>query len=151
MNVSRNRIRNLVLGLLVVAGFVFAPVSFARSHWNVGVNIGLPGISLGWSDCRHCGHGWGGNYYYGASYYSPYYAPAYYAPAYYAPAYYSYPAYYGSVRYYDRPYYRGHYTSYRASYRGGYDRGGRYYQDRGRDGYGDYGRRASYYDRGYGR
>lgn len=151
MTISRNRFRFAVLGLLIAVGFAFAPASFARSHWNVGVNIGFPGFSLGYSDCRHCGRGWGGNYYGG--YYSSYYAPAYYAPTYYAPAYYSSPAYYGSV-YYDRPYYRSHYSN---RYDRGYsDRGyrGRGYDGRSSNGRGydrgrDYGQRATYYDRGY--
>lgn len=125
----RKKLRIALAGLLVAAGFALAPAAFARSHWNVGINLGFPGISLGYSDCRHCG--WGGNYVYGG-YYGGYYAPAYYGPVY-RPVYYDYPVrrvyrtttrYYGPDRYYDRGY--------------------RDY-DRGRD----YGRgRASYYDRG---
>jgi len=122
-----SKFRYVVFALLVAACFA-APAAFARSHVSVGVNLGFPGVSLGYSDCRHCGWGYG---------YSTYYAPAYYAPTYYAPApvYYDYPAY-GSVYYYDRPY-RGH-------YRGGYGRG----YDRHDHGRRDYGHRASYYDRG---
>jgi hypothetical protein len=135
----RNTVRFAVFGLLIAASFVLAPAAFARGHWNVGVNIGLPGVSLGYSDCRHCG--WGGNYY-GGGYYSGYYAPAYYAPAYYEPAYYG-PSYYS-------------YPAYGAVYYGGYGgRSSHRYYDRGRDhhyrddrGRGDYGHRATYYDRG---
>lgn len=122
----RNKIRLVIFGVLVAAGFALAPAAFARSHWNVGINIGLPGVSLGYSDCRHCG--WGGGYY-GYAYAPRYYAPAYYAPAYtyYAPAPYGYGYGYpvrGAV-YYSRPVYRGH-----------------VYHDRG------YAQRARYYDRG---
>ncbi|MBA8883150.1 hypothetical protein [Dokdonella fugitiva] len=139
----RKSVRTVVMGLLVAAGLALAPAAFARSHWNVGIGIGLPGISIGYSDCHHCGRGWGGNYYYGG-YYSSYYAPVYYGPTYYGPSYYDtayygpayyYPRYYG-VRYYDRPShgYHGH------GYRGhGYRDGGHH----GRD----YGHRATYYDR----
>lgn len=136
-------IRSIVLGVLVAAGIALAPSAFARGHVSIG--IGLPGVSIGWSDCRHCGHGWAGNYYSGG-YYGGYYAPSYYSysPAYYGPAYYdSYPAYYGpsyySVGYYGpRHYGRSH--------------GGGYYRDRSDRGWRhdgrDYGHRASYYDRG---
>lgn len=143
----RNTFRYMVLGLLIAAGVALAPAAFARSHWNVGINLGFPGVSIGYSDCRHCGYGWGGNYVYGGysyapAYYAPapvYYAPAYYGPAYYGPTYYSYPAY-GAVYYSDRPVRRAYYSERR------YD-SGRYY-DHGRDGR-DYGHRARYYDRGY--
>jgi hypothetical protein len=142
----RNTIRHSLFGLLIAAGLALAPSAFARGHVSVG--IGLPGISLGFSDCRHCGHGgWGGNYYggvgyYGGGYYSGYAAPVYYSPAYYEPSYYSYPSYgavyYGGGGYYsDRYYGRGRHDGYRGGYRG-------------RDGHhdrGDYGHRASYYDR----
>lgn len=126
----RNTLRLGVFGLLVAAGFLLAPAAFARGHLNVGVNIGLPGLSLGYRDCHHCG--WGGGYAYAAP---TYYGPTYYEPAYYEPAYYpAYPAY-GAVYYSDY----GHYRN------GGHDR----YRSRGHDGYhGNHGRRASYYDRG---
>lgn len=137
----RSQLRKWVFGLLLVAGVSLAPAAFARSHVSVGVGINLPGVSIGFSDCRHCGygHGWGGNYYgYSAvvspAYYGGYYMPAYYEsyPAYYGPAYYS-PRYYGPSYY--GGYYRSrpvvvHRTYYREHYRG------------------DYGHRASYYDRG---
>ncbi|MEO7430954.1 MAG: hypothetical protein ABIR62_02795 [Dokdonella sp.] len=136
------KVRFAAFGVLVAASFALAPAAFARSHWNVGVSIGLPGIGIGYSDYGRHGRGWGGNYYGGASYgygggyyggvYAPapvYYSPSYYAPAYYAPAYYNGGGYYGgtSVRYSDRPSHRY------------YDR----HESRGRDG----GHRASYYDR----
>jgi len=128
-------IRSIVLGVLVAAGFLLAPSAFARGHVSIG--IGLPGVSIGWSDCRHCG--WAGNYYYsgyyGPSYYSPvYYGPTYYAPAYYSVGYYG-PSYYRhpiGVHHHDR-HHRGH---------GRHDYG---YRDHGHR---DYGRRAAYYDRG---
>jgi hypothetical protein len=145
----RKSIRSFVMGVLVAAGLALAPAAFARSHWNVGIGIGLPGISIGYSDCRHCGRGWGGNYYYGGGYYggySSYYAPAYYGPTYYSPSYYDagyygpsyyYPSY--GVRYYDRPSHRYYGNGYRDH---GYRDGGYRHHDRG-----DYGHRASYYDR----
>ncbi len=142
----RNKVRLALVGLLMGAGFALAPAAFARGHVNIGVSIGLPGLSLGYSDCRGCYGGYGGyggysgyGGYYGGGY-SNYYAPApvYYAPA---PAYYG-PAYYGAVY--------NNYPAYRSSYYNGpvrsYRHSGRY-EDRGhRDR--DYGRRASYYDRG---
>jgi hypothetical protein len=137
-------IRSIVLGVLVAAGLALAPSAFARGHVSIG--IGLPGLSIGFSDCRHCGHGWGGNYggYYGGGYgYS--YAPAYYAPAYYGAGYYDdyYPSY-GAV-YYSRPIHRSYY-GYGGGYRNHEYRNHEYrdhgYRDR------DYGHRASYYDRG---
>ncbi|NCT68143.1 MAG: hypothetical protein GXC76_10975 [Rhodanobacteraceae bacterium] len=143
----RNTFRYMVLGLLMAAGVAAAPAAFARSHWNVGINLGFPGVSIGYSDCRHCGYGWGGNYVYGSYAYAPAYyapAPAYYSysPAYYGPNYYSYPSY-GTVYYSDRPVRRVYHSERR------YDDVGRYH-DRGghRDGR-DYGHRATYYDRGY--
>jgi hypothetical protein len=133
------KVRFALFGLLVAAGFALAPAAFARSHWNVGIGIGLPGVNIGYSDCRHCGRGYyGGGY---ASFYSPtYYAPAYYAPAYsyYEPADYGYPAY-GAV-YYDRPVYRHRYHVGRYEGRGHHRDYGRGYD---RDG----GHRARYYDR----
>jgi hypothetical protein len=131
------KVRFAVSGLLVAASLALAPAAFARSHWNVGVNIGLPGIGIGFSDYGRHGRGWGGNYYgggyygYGGGYYGGYVAaPVYYSPAYYAPAYYG-PSYYGgSVYYSDRPSHRY------------YDR-----HDRRDDRRGNYGHRASYYDR----
>jgi len=135
MSAFRNKIRFALVGLLVAAGLAFGPAAFARGHVSIG--IGLPGISLGYSDYRH---GWGGGYYgYVAPAYA--YAPAYYGPAYYGPSYYSsYPAYYGGAVYYGGSYGRNY-------YRGGYyDRG-----YRGRDYRGhDYGHRGNYYDRGGG-
>lgn len=147
----RKSIRSFVMGVLVAAGLALAPAAFARSHWNVGIGIGLPGVSIGYSDCHHCGRGWGGNYYYGGGYYSSYYAPAYYGPTYYGPTYYDagyygpsyyYPSY--GVRYYDRPSHRYYGNGYRDhGYRDhGYRDGGYRHHDRG-----DYGHRASYYDR----
>ncbi|GAA0704231.1 hypothetical protein [Dokdonella soli] len=147
----RSRVRFSLFGLLIAAGLALAPSAFARGHWSVGINLGFPGVSLGYaSGCHHCG--WGGYYggyaqYYAPAYYAPaYYAPAYYAPAYYAPGYYDYgyaaPVYYSAPAYgavyYDAPvrtYYSGRY----------YDRGDRSYRGRDRDR--DYGHRASYYDR----
>lgn len=131
----RNTIRYSLFGLLIAAGLVLAPSAFARGHVSVGVNIGLPGISLGYSDCRHCGRGG----YYGGGYYSGYAAPVYYSPAYYEPAYYE-PAYYPS---YGAVYYDSGYSD---RY---YGRGGRHhgYYGGGHRGHGDYGHRASYYDR----
>ncbi len=149
-----NKVRFAVFGLLVAAGVALAPSAFARGHVNLGINIGLPGIGIGFSDCRHCG--WGGNYYgggggYGGGYYSGYAAPAYYGPAYYGPSYYSAsyysPGYDDSSYYgyssYGSAYYRsgsGHHGYYRDSHHDRYDR-----DDRRRDG--DYGHRAAYYDR----
>lgn len=140
-------IRSIVLGVLVAAGFALAPSAFARGHGHVSIGIGLPGLSIGWSDCRHCGHGWAGNYYYGG-HYGGYYTPSYYSSAYYGPTYYDYypsyysgsyygSSYYGPSRYYSRP-----------------RVGVRYYNDGPRHDRGrhndrrDYGHRASYYDRG---
>lgn len=134
-------IRSIVLGVLVASGIALAPSAFARGHVSVG--IGLPGLSVGWSDCRHCGHGWAGNYYSGG-YYGGYYAPAYYSysPAYYAPDYYG-PSYYGAGYY--APSYYGHPRGSVYYYR---DRPSHYYGRDGRHDSRDYGRRASYYDRG---
>jgi hypothetical protein len=137
-----NKVRFAMFGLLIAAGMALAPSAFARGHVNLGINIGLPGIGIGFSDCRHCGGG-----YYGGGYYSGYVAPAYYAPAYYGPSYYgaSYgPGYYESS-YYGYPSYGSVYYSSGSGHRGYYsdrhhDRGGRHYN-------GDYGHRASYYDR----
>ena len=147
-----NRLRFVLPALLVVAAFAFAPAAFARSHWSVGVNLGFPGVSIGYSDYGHRGHGWGGNYYGGfyGSYYAPihyrtsYYAPVYYGPAYYGPSYYGYGGSYyysrpaGNVVYYDREPPR----RYREVRR--YD--DRDYRD---DGYREvrHDRRATYYDR----
>lgn len=138
----RNKLRIAFAGLLVAASLAFAPAAFARSHWNVGINLGFPGVSLGYSSgCRHCG--WGGNYVYGGYYggYSGYYAPAYYGPVY-RPVYYDYPTYYSPV-YYSAPVRRVYRTTTR------YYETDRYYdRDRAYDrGYN--GRRATYYDRGY--
>jgi hypothetical protein len=135
----RNTIRHSLFGLLIAVGLALAPSAFARGHVSVG--IGLPGVSLGYSDCRHCGGGryYGGVGYYGGGYYSGYAAPVYYSPAYYEPAYYSYPSY-GGV-YYDS-YYSG--GGYRGRHHDGYYGGHRGRDDhRGRDN----GHRASYYDR----
>ncbi len=121
----RNKVRFALFGLLIGAGFALAPAAFARGHVSLGIGIGLPGLSLGYSDCRPCYGGYyGGGY--SATYYGP--APVYYAPA---PAYYG-PAYYGAV--YNNYPARGYYRSGRAEGRG--------YNGR------DNGRRASYYDRG---
>ncbi len=110
----RNTVRLAVVGLLVAAGFALAPAAFARGHVSMGVNIGLPGLSLGYSDCRHC---YGGGYY-GGGYYGGLFRvlrtragllradPVYYGPAYYGAAYDSYPVYRSS--YYNG---RGHYDS----------------------------------------
>jgi hypothetical protein len=139
----RSTIRHSLFGLLIAAGLVLAPSAFARGHVSVGVNIGLPGISLGYSDCRHCGRGgyYGGGGYYDGGYYSGYAAPVYYSPAYYEPAYYSYPSY--GVSYYGDYYSGGYYG--RGGRHDGYRGGHREHDDhRGR---GDYGHRASYYDR----
>ncbi|MCW5579316.1 MAG: hypothetical protein KIS89_11785 [Dokdonella sp.] len=133
----RKQLRNWVLGLLFATGIALAPTAFARGHVSVGIS--LPGLSIGWSDCRHCGYGygWAGNYGYGGYYggYGGYYMPAYYrprtyyAPVYYAPAYYG-PAYYGA--YYDRGPRVIHRTVYVDDYRGDYGHRSRYYD---RDGY----------------
>lgn len=148
-----NRLRSMLPALLVVAAFAVTPAAFARSHWSVGVNLGFPGVSIGYSDHGYRGHGWGGNYYGGmyGSYYAPsyyrsvYYAPSYYAPRHYGPSHYGYGGSYyysrpaSNVVYYDREPPRRH-------------REVRRYDDRG---YGDdgyhresrHGRRATYYDR----
>ena len=128
----RNKVRFAMFGLLIAVGFALAPSALARGHLGIGINIGLPGLSLGYSDCGRC---YGGGYYGG--YYAPapvYYAPgpAYYGPAYYGAVYDGYPAY-GSVRYYNGPGRRANYYSGRND-------------DRGRRN-GDLDRRASYYDR----
>ena len=135
----RDKVRLALFGLLIGAGFALAPAAFARGHVSLGVSIGLPGLSLGYSDCRHCyggGYGYGAGYY-GGVYYAP--APVYYSPA---PVYYG-PSYYGAS-YNSYPVYRSYYNS--GPVRRGYYDGGRHdrrgYQDR------DHGRRASYYDRG---
>ena len=136
----RTKLRFALFGLLLGAGFALAPVAFARGHVNIGVNIGLPGFSLGYSDCRGCYGGYSGygGYYGGgyANYYAPapvYYAPSpvYYGPSYYGGVYNSYPVYRSS--YYNGSVRRGHYNEGRHEYRGRHDR--------------DNGRRASYYDR----
>ncbi len=125
------RTRIALFGIVVAAGLAMTPAAFARSHWNVGVNIGFPGISIGYANCCR-----------GGRYYGGYAAPVYYGSAYYSPAYYpsyyydSYPYYPARVEYYDsRPAYRGD----RGYYRHGHDRDSR--------GYRDYGHRATYYDR----
>lgn len=138
----RNKVRFALFGLLIGAGLALSPAAFARGHVSIGVNIGLPGLSLGYSDCRGCYGGYGnyGGYgrYYGGGY-SGYYAPA---PVYYAPA----PAYYGSA--YSGAVYEG-YPAYRASYYSGpvrsFHHWGRYENRGHRDR--DYGYRASYYAR----
>ena len=133
----RNQLRKWVFGVLLVAGVSLAPAAFARSHVSVGVGINLPGVSIGVSNWGHGGYayggyGWAGNYAYPAAYpayYGGYYAPEYYGPTYYSS--YSYPVYSGP-RYYGGGYYhRSAPVVYRT-----------YYRDRG-----DYGHRASYYDR----
>jgi hypothetical protein len=157
----RNNIRSLLFGVVVAAGLVAAPLALARSHWNVGVNLGFPGVSIGYSDYGR-GHGWGGNYgggYYGGGYGygyggyghgghhsshvslgyygSGYYGSSYYGPSYYGPSYYSSPA--SQVVYYDRPPVRRVYRSERR------------YESRRDDDRGyrnDYANRATYYDRG---
>ncbi len=160
----RNNFRLLMLGAVVAAGLAAAPAAFARSHWNVGIYLGFPGLSIGYSDYGH-GHGWGGNYYgggyyghgghhghgshislgyYGSGYYgSGYYGAGYYGSGYYGPSYYSYPA--TEVVYYDRRpvrrVYRSEYRSERG-YETRYDDRG-YRDDRGLN-------RATYYDRGDG-
>lgn len=146
------RLRFVLPALLVVAAFACAPAAFARSHWNVGVNFGFPGVSIGYSDYGHRGHGWGGNYYGGfyGSYYAPvryrpaYYGPSYYGPAYYGPSYYGYGGSYyysrpvGSVVYYDREPPRRYRETRRYDDRGYRDDGHREAR---------HGRRATYYDR----
>ncbi|HEX7769213.1 MAG TPA: hypothetical protein VF422_04205 [Dokdonella sp.] len=154
-----NRLRFVLPALLAVAAFAFAPVAFARSHWSVGVNLGFPGVSIGYADYGHRGHGWGGNYYYGGyyggyhasrhyhgSYYGPsWYGAGYYAPIYYGPRYYGYGgAYYysrpaASVVYYDREPPR-RYREVRRYEERGYQDDGYYRESR-------HGRRATYYDR----
>lgn len=148
-----NRLRFVLPALLVVAAFAFAPTAFARSHWSVGVNLGFPGVSIGYSDYGHRGHGWGGNYYggYRGGYYGAYYSPAHYhggwhGPSWYGAGYYG-PSYYGfggsyyyssrpaaSVVYYDREPPRRY-------------REVRRYQNDGYRDDGYQGRRATYYDR----
>ena len=139
----RNKFRVLLMGSLVAAAFAFAPAALARGHVSIG--IGLPGLSLGYSDCRHCGGGFYGGAYWGgyATAYAPAYYGAVYAPAYYGPSYgygYGYPAYYSS------PVYGGVYYSDRRAGRRYYS--GRY-EGRGGSGYGggNRGHRAQYYDR----
>lgn len=144
-----SRLRFVLPALLIVAAFACAPSAFARSHWNVGVNFGFPGVSIGYSDYGHRGHGWGGNYYGG--YYAPvryrpvYYGPSYHAAAYYGPGYYGYGGSYyysrpvGSVVYYDQEPPRRHREVRR------YD--DRDYYDDDRYGGTRHGRRATYYDR----
>ena len=109
MTFRKRGFRAMALGLLVAAGFALAPAAFARGH--IGVGISLPGVSIGYGGCHHCGGfvgvGYGGYGGYYGGYYAP--APVYYDDYYYAP----YPAY-GVV-------YRPHHY-----YRGGY-----YYRDRG--------------------
>lgn len=157
----RNKAQLTLFGILVAVGLALAPSAFARSHWNVGVNLGFPGVSIGYSGNHghHRGHGygWGGNYYggghygyglgYRGGYYSSYAAPAYYGGyyggGYYGPSY-SYGASYRSypvsrVVYYDqRPVRRVYRSERHYSYRDDDDRGHR----------GDYANRATYYDRG---
>lgn len=108
------RFRHAAAGLLAAFALLAAPVAMARSAWNVGLNFGYPGVSIGYSNWsgRHHG-GWGAswsyrspayyggwNYYAPRSYYSYYPAPryygGYYAPVVYRPAYYPAPRYYGS-------------------------------------------------------
>ncbi len=151
------RLRNWVFGILIVAGMAFAPAAFARGHVSWGVGFNFPGVSIGYSGGHggwghgyngwnasigyggwgHAyrgygygyggyGYGWAGNYGYPA-----YYSPRYYS-GYYMPAYYSYPAWYGA-RYYDDYGYRSHRVVHRRHIRDPYR--------------GDYGHRASYYDR----
>lgn len=163
---SSRRIR-LVSGLVaLVAALMFAPSAFARDghhgrgHNNWGISLGFsgPGYSIGYSDCRHCGGGYGSVSFYsgysGYGGYGGYYAPAYY-PAYYDN--YSYPSY-GAV-YYSYPAYRHYrpvtrrvvrydnyyYDDYRGRdrHRDSHRRDSRDYAERDRG----YSRRAAYYDR----
>ena len=145
----RKRLGNWVLGALLAVGVAFAPAAFARGHVSVGVGINLPGLSIGFSDCRHCGrgYGWAGNYGYGGYYAGGYYGGGYYGGGYggyYMPAYYytSYPVAYGPAWYG-----AGYYDDYGPSYyrvraprvvQRTYD--GDHYR-------GDYGHRGRYYDR----
>lgn len=144
MSFSPHKVRYALIGLLVTAGFALAPSAFARGHLNVGVNIGLPGISFGYSD-----YGRRGGYAYGGFY--PAYAPVYYGPSYYPPTYYGPvygPAYYSGYPAYGVVYSAG-YPSARGYYRGpsrAYYGGGR--DHRGASHRGNYGQRAQYYDRG---
>jgi hypothetical protein len=118
----------LVAALAVVAALAFAPAAMARGHLSIGIS--LPGIGIGYSDCRHCG-GWRGYAgVYGGYYPSAYYAPAYYPARTYYPSYYDYGYYAAPVVYYD-----------------GYRSRGRHVGHRGY-GYRDYGHRAGYYDHG---
>lgn len=116
MRFRKRGFRALVLGLLAAAGLALAPAAFARGH--IGVGIYLPGVSIGYGGCRHCGGfagvGYGGYGGYYGGYYAP--VPVYYDAYYDAPY---YPAYTGVVVHGD--YYNRHHY-----YRGGY-----YYRDRG--------------------
>lgn len=152
----RNRIRNWVYAAVIMAGMMLAPAVFARGHVSVGIGFNLPGLSIGWSDCRHCGYrgghagygyggygygyggyGWAGNYAYPSYYGSTWYGPSYYASYAYGPSYYGYPAWRGPRHYYDDGYYYAprrvvHKTVYRDTWRGDYGHRARYYD---RDGY----------------
>lgn len=108
------RFRHAAAGLLAAFALLAAPAAMARSAWNVGLNFGYPGVSIGygkWGGHRHHGS-WGAslsyrapvyggwNYYAPRSYYRPYPAPryygSYYAPVVYGRTYHSAPRYYGS-------------------------------------------------------
>jgi hypothetical protein len=121
---SNTRFSVMSAAFALVAALLIAPSAFARGghhggghhggghHGNWGVSIGFsgPGYSIGYSDCRHCGRGYGSSAYYGGYYTSPYYAPSYYS-SYYSPAYnsgYYDGPYYGSVYYNSPRHYRHH-------------------------------------------
>src|ERR1700712_1803729 len=97
------KIRSVLFGVVALAGVALAPSAFA-GHLGVSVNVGLPGIGLGYPSCGHCGWGGHGYGYANVGYvggYGPAYYPAYYGPTYYGGGYYRGPAY-GVV--YDRGY-----------------------------------------------
>lgn len=88
--------RSVLFGMVALAGLALTSSAFA-GHVGVSVNVGVPGLGLGFSSCgHHCGWGGHGGYgYANVGYYGGYVAPTYYAPVYYSePAYgvvYDYP------------------------------------------------------------
>lgn len=130
MNMQRVRVAGLAA--FALAAFALAPSAFARGHVSVGVGIALPGLSIGYSDCHHCG---------GRGYYGGYYGGGWYRPAYVAPA----PVYYAPRRvYYAQPVVVERVYETRRVYRYDDDR----YDDRYDRRYRDDDRRGRYYDDG---
>ena len=72
---TRRVVALIALGL----GCGLVAPAFARSHVSVNVGVGLPGLSIGYSDYHRYGHGYRHGYVYGGPVYYP--GPVYYRPA----------------------------------------------------------------------